>query len=343
MDLLFRPIDPQAEDIRVLDTTFEKHYPAIDTNTRWATIEPFVRQATDRYILPHIGSAMYGELMDHIDEGDEDEHLDTFIGYLRDALAHYAMYHALPKLNVVVGDLGVGQNRPTEGNFNATGQWQYKSTMWALIESADASMDIALSYAEARVHAGDDFFHLYAESSGRSRVPALYRTTDEMQRYVDIRNSRRTFLRVAPYVDIAYVRHIRPVVGDAFYNDLIGKMDAGTLDAKESGALEHIRRALAMYAMTEAIPAINAIVEGDGVRVATHTDFYDSRNNATPNATEVLIARLAKNAATYRADLQEYLYTNADDLPIWKADKYQTDITARRIVTSNERTGGIML
>ena len=348
MNLLFAALDPQDPgDPLVSDTTFEEHYPGIDTNTRWATIRPYVRAATLRYVYPLIGEAMHTALAEHANDEDPEENdaYDAAISHLRDAIANYAIYMALPHLNVVIGDLGVGQNRPSEGNFNATGQWQFKEAQRRCLLDADAAMDRALKFMEDALD-GDNAedFEDYQDHPGRGGSHPLFRTLEEFQKQISLRDSLRTFFAVSRNIAPSWRRHLQPIVGYEMYQELIEEIAAGDLSEVNATLVDLIRPALAHYALYEAIPGMAVQVEADGIRTLSSTDGFDMRDAASAQAVEHYRAKLLGDAKMYRADIAKHLYDNVDDYPTWRdSGLYRTESTARVVQTSNDRVGGIML
>jgi hypothetical protein len=345
MNLLFTATDPEnPANILLSDTNFEAHYPGIDTNTRWVTIHPYVRQATQRYIIPLIGPDMYVTLAEHFNDENPtpNSEYDLAISYLQDALANYTIYLALPHLNIVIGDLGVGQNRPSEGNFNATGQWQYKEAQRRCLIDADAAMDLALAFFESV--AGETDFEDYANAAVRAKRHPFFRTLAEMQQYINIKDSLRAFLAISRSVDIAWKRYLQPIVGYEMYQELIEEVNDDDLSGPNADLLEKIQPALALYALWEAIPGMAVQVDADGIRTLSATDGFDMKDPASAQAVEHYRARLLSDAKMYRAEIAKMLYDAPDDYPTWRdSGLYRTEATARELLTSNDRVGGIML
>lgn len=344
MTLLFSTGTPaNANKTTVGDSNFEEHYPQIATDTAWATLQPFIRQATKLFIIPAIGQEMYDAAAIAYDGGIMDTEQAEFVERLQDALAHYTMYLALPKLNTAIGDLGVGQKTDGEGTFQRTTQWAYKSTMWDLIQTADRFLDDAVAYADEQVAASNTWFDDYESSTAWTGKYVYFRTAADLQQYIDIRNSRRTYLALMTYCQAAIDKYIIPILGQDQHDELASEIAASDLSSENETLLGKVKRSLAYFILAEALPHLRVVLENDGVRVISRTDFYDMSDPAKDGAYADLIRRAMENGKLYRAELNKFLYANYEDYPTWAAEKRLTDTTRTTPLTGQDTTGAIFL
>lgn len=345
MTLLFKTGTPENDNkTTVGDSNFCTHYSQLNKNTDWETIQPFIRQATRLYVVKWIGQEMYDKVATLYDSGSPNAVQSEFIERLQDAVAWYTMYLAMPQLNVVTGDMGVGQNRDTQGTFDRTSQWAYKQAMWSIIQQADQFLDKALEYADEQVAEANTWFDEYADSTAWTQKYPYFRSTASLQEHIDIRDSRRAYLSMVKYSGTAFDKNLLAILGKEQHDELVEQIRGESLTEENQSLLEKVQKSLAYYTLAEALPHMRVVLDGDGVKVVSSTDFYDRTSEATDEMIVDLRAKSLENARMYRAELNKFLYENVEDYPTWAAsDRYITDSNRSSIITSDDRTGAIIL
>lgn len=345
MTLLFKPGTPEnANKTTVGDSNFKSHFAQVQKNMAWETLQPFIRQATKLYLVKWIGQEMYDKVATMYDSGTPNAVQTEFIERLQDAVAYYTMYLATPQLNLTTGDLGVGQHSDSERTFERTTQWAFKNALWNMIQQADQFLDKALEYADEQVDGGNSWFDEYAESTAWTSKYPYFPTTASLQEHIDIRDSRRTYLSMVKYSGTAFDKNLLAIIGKDMHDELVEEIQGSTLTAENTLLVEKIRRSLSYYTLAESLPHMRVVLDGDGVKTVSSTDFYDASRTAGDEMIVDLRMKSLENARMYRAEINKFLYQNADDYPTWKdSDRYITDSNRSYTITSDDRTGGIML
>lgn len=345
MTLLFKTGTPENPNkTTVGDSNFKTHFAQVQKSMAWDTLQPFIRQATKLYVVKWIGQEMYDKVATMYDSGSPDAVQTEFIERLQDAVAYYTMYVATPQLNLTTGDLGVGQHSDSERSFERTTLWAYKQAMWGMIQQADQFLDKALEYADAQVADANAWFDEYETSTAWTSKYPYFLSTSALQEHIDIRDSRRTYLTMVKYSGTAFDKNLLAVIGEDVHDELVSEIQGDGLSAANALLVEKIRRSLAYFTLAEALPHMRVVLDGDGVKTVSSTDFYDSAKAATDEMIIDLRMKSLENAKMYRAELGKFLYANVDDYATWAAsDRYITDTNRSSIITSDDRTGGIIL
>lgn len=345
MTLLFKTGTPASPSkTTVGDSNFKSHFAQLDKETAWSTIQPFIRQATKLYVVKWIGQEMYDKVATLYYSGSPNTVQAEFIERLQDAVAYYTMYMATPQLNLTTGDMGVGQKSDSERTFERTTQWALKNALWNMIQQADQFLDKALEYADAQVAAGNSWFEEYSASTAWTSKYPYFLTTASLQEHIDIRDSRRTYLSMVKYSATAFDKYLLAVVGKDMHDELVEEIQGDGLSAENELLVAKIRRSLSYFTLAEALPHMRVVLDGDGVKTVSSTDFYDSSKAAGDEMIVDLRSKSIENAKMYRAELNKFLYDNVDDYPTWSAsDRYITDTNRSYTITSDDRTGAIML
>lgn len=322
MKMLFKKTtgSPSATD-KVGDYNFKEHYPEVNRNMSWSELTPYIRQATRRFILPFIGNDLYEDLADLVIAGTPlDAKQAECLERLRDAVAYYTIMVALPKKKAVITSMGAVENVATDGT-TGTSLWGFKTTLWSVAQDADRCMDEVLDYLEAQVIAGNVYFDLWKDSDEYSAGKAdLFRTTAEFQGFQNINKSRRTFVAMLPIIKQAAKRHIIPAVSKEQYDSLVTKLKANTLSADEKTLLEHVRSALAAWAVYYAADKLPILPDHDGFRIISNAEAVDQRaysSEVTQAAISAIKYAAEADARQNTADLVVFLHDNSDSYPLW--------------------------
>lgn len=326
MDLVFKVVTagPPSTPL-VLDTTFQNHYSGINRSMAWDELTPGIRQATERYILDFVGSELYDDLAAKYQAGTA---LTTAqaktLELLQDAVANYAIYHILPEKRSILESMGVVENTPQGGSTPASYPI-YKEKRRAALDNGDLFLDRLLSYLEAQVAASVAYFDLWKNSTAYSvKTCDFFRHTAELDEYLNIQNSRRSFISLVRYMKQVEEDVIKPILCDNLYALVL----ADTPLAADAALLPFIRKAVAYLGAEKAIPHHRIVIDGDGFRVVSQTDGWDDRRNMTnnvhENAIQALAARCLEQGQRALAKLVQYLEDNIADYPDYEASDCRT-------------------
>lgn len=345
MELVFKVItDPAPAVPLVGDTNFQEHCSGVNTSMAWAELEPAVRQATEKFVLDYIGEELYDDLAEKFQDDDAltDAQAKT-LQLLQDVVAFYSIYHILPEKNSVVASMGVVQNTP-DGGSQPVNQWGWKAKRWSALENADTFLDRLLAYLEKQVEASVAYFDLWADSDAYNvKTSDFFRHTAELDEYLNIQRSRRSFISLVRFLKQVEADVIKPLLCD----DLYAAMLTAPLSAENALLLPYIRRAVAYLGAVEAIPHHRIVIDGDGFRVVSQVDGFDERRNMTNNVHEsaigALMLRCEEQGRKAIARLAKFLEDNVEDYPDYETStcREQPASKAHSIVNSTNERGAV--
>lgn len=319
---------PTATD-KVGDYNFKSHYPDVNRNMSWSELEPYIRQATRRFVLPFIGQELYDDIADLVQAASalSDEQAE-FLERLRDAVAFYTIMVTLPKKKTIVASMGAVENVATEGT-TGTSLWGFKTTLWSVAQDADRNMDELLSYLEAQVKAANVYFDLWKDSAAFNAGNAdLFRNTADFQAYQNINLSRRTFVAMLPIIKQVSKRQIVPAISQAQYDVLVTQLRANTLTVANTALLDLVRAAQSAWAVHFAADKLPILPDQDGFRIISNAEAVDQRAfsaEVTQNAITGIKYAAEADAKQNTSDLVAFLHDNAADYPLWKASTANPD------------------
>lgn len=347
MEILFKVTSlTPATPPQVSDTNFQEHYSGVNASMAWDELTPAVRQATEKFVLPYIGSALYDDLAQKFNGTDPlEDYEERAIELLQDCIAYYTIYHVLPEKNTVLASLGTVQQEPQGGSMPAP-QWGWKAKRWSALENGDTFLDRLLQYLEQQVSDNVSYFDLWANSTAyKVKTSDFFRSTTQLDEYLNIQNSRRSFISIVRFIKQVEEDMIKPVLCDDLY--------AAVLDADPSDnnkkLLPMIRKAVAYLGAAEAIPHHRIVIDGDGFRVVSQTDQFDDRRNLTnpthESAIQALHQRCEDQGKKALAKLVKFLEDNLTDYPDYADSDCRTTPAVNRhsIVDSSSGRGAMGL
>jgi hypothetical protein len=350
MDLLFKTSPPSSGNTLIKHTNFQEHAPIVNYNTDWLTLRPFIKRAVRTYILPWIGEELYNDIATKYQEDATltDAQAET-LELLQDAVANYAVVLAMPVLNVALTNMGTQQSSDREGTSNPPSQWSYNNAYWETLQQADSSLDQLLKQLTFQVELSNSYYDLWTSSNayGYGKSYFFY-SNDELSNHLNYNDSLRAYKAVIKFVKTSETRYLRPVLGKEMFDELDTQRQTNALTVENAALLTYVQRAAAQWGLYEAIPYLSIVQDGDGFKVVSRTDNMNSRRGMNTDAHQRAIESLRQaaenNGRTYLADLQQFLYENADDYPTFKNsstyENYETGVTTYE---SPDQKGAVFL
>lgn len=351
MDLLFKlnealPADTKEE---IRHYNFKEHYPTLNASMAWATVKPFIRQVTQEYIIPYLTQNLYDAIATIYTGGSPNAWQAEIIEKLQDAIAYYTVYEALPHVNITVSDMGAVQASASDGTAHPTNQWSYIQTRWNAIKKADTFMDMALALIEKGIEDEESLFDAFkASDTYKNQGSNFFRYTSELNEYLNIHNSRRTFLAMAKFLIAVEKRYLRPILCETTFDALVLGINENNLSEVNEALLEKVKPVVANYGLVEAIPHLAILMESDGIKFLSQSDMLNDKRNLTNAQHYKMIEKLQykaeDNARTARADLIDFLNNNDDDYPDWKSSDCYVDWDSETDAAyPDDHVGGILL
>ena len=343
MDILFKITNATPSTPAIVgDSDFMAHYSGIHKNMAWAEITPGIRQATEKYVLPFIGSDLYDDLAaKYIAGGSLTTEQERIIEILQDCIAYYTAYHIMPERTAFFSSMGVSQQTPTEGSGSPVNQWGWKQMRWSALQNADTFLDSALAYLEKQVAASVAYFDLWKDNDAYTKAKSsFFRSTAQLDAYLNIQESRRSYISLIKYMKEVEEDEILPILCQTQFDALLGVSPT----AEQIALRAKVEKAVAWLGLRAAIPNHRIVIDGDGFRVVSQSDQFDDRKSQDNSvAIMSLLARAEKNGARYLSDMRAFLQNNADDYPDWLTSDCNTDPTStgHSIRTSYNQEGGI--
>lgn len=361
MKLLFKTTAvPSGSTPNVGHSNFKQHYPAVNRNMAWDTLQPYIRQATQNHIIRWIGEPLYTSLAAKYDDGDTlTSSQAALLEKLQDAIAYYTVYDAMPSLNISVADMGIQQLSGTEGTTNPPSQWAFNNARWSALITAEKALDTALTNLELYAKS-DTYYDLWKDHDAyKLGNTDFFRVCQELSNYINVQGDRRAFVALLPYLKKVERSELMTILCKDTYNTLSTALkDCMYTEGFESGFATDcftqvqvdliilIQRYVSHKALYNAVPHLTVSLEAEGFRLLGQSDFMNDKKPITNSFHLEAVKSMREDceyvARTAWADISEYLYANAAEFPEWKAsDCYVEETTPINGCWSP--TGAIML
>jgi len=300
----------------------------VNKSMAYSTLSPFISQAGYKYLRPIMGVTEYDNFVTAVEGASTNAAQDAILPFAEKASAFYALLVGMPILNVNIGDLGISQQASGDGTAQSISQWRTTDLTLYLADQGDYWADELLAKMESMAAAS--FPDWEASPSFTTAKELMISNTTTLSEYVNIKDSRRTFLALRKFIILSQTKHIRPVIGKPLLDQIRTELLAGTLTAANTTLLDLIRPALAHLTIMEAIPQINVKVEADGITIKSMSTAPDRKNTLAADSTAIAEAlrRAEETGKMYLVAIKSFLddSDNIANYPLYaSSDAYIED------------------
>lgn len=309
---------PLPANLTIKDTEFKQFFPSVNKNMDWNSLSPYVQQAEDCEIIPAIGQSFYNQLQSEYDSNGNiaDATVAKTFRLLRTALAYYAIYYALPQLNLRVGDAGASET--SSSDVQPTRQWVFNLSRWETLRTGSKYLDMALEHMESQVQANNSDYDAFKNNNAYTVFKELLiPTASVFQKFYNIENSRISYKKLAPYIAKAEQRYLQPLLSD-FFDELKSQHTSNTLNTANNAILPAVQRLLAEYTVILAIPDLNFVNDGAGWRIIENPNANPMQQQQAIAAVQQLHTKAEQNAAHFEIELKNILYADLDNYPTYQ-------------------------
>jgi flagellar motility protein MotE (MotC chaperone) len=346
MVLLFKHNGSSSKvPLEVGGTNFAQHYSGVNKSMAWDELEPSIRQCTEKFVIPFIGEELYADLSEKFQENALATSAQRkIVQHLQDCIAFYAIYHILPEKTGVLASMGVV---PNNGNAPTITQWAWRNKRADALSNADYFLEKALSFLEKQVIDEVPYFDLYKNSAAYNfKTSAFFRRTVDLDEYLNIQNSRRTFASIIGYIRAVEQDYILPLLCEPLFSTMADPETASTTDPVLKKLLIQIKKASAFMGLSEAVPHHRVIIEPNGFRFVSEIEGYDQRAQQSEEQSNIITDLRQKSVEKGRKALAEalnILRNNESTFPTWTSSPCYSQVPdiGHTLIVSPNGKGGI--
>jgi predicted ATP-binding protein involved in virulence len=137
---------------------------------------------------------------------------------------------------------------------------------------------------------------------------------------------------VTPFIQSVSNRRIQPILGSHFYNDLLLKYNAQSLDADETTLVELLQPCIAWYGAAEAVLALSYQLKNKGLQ-KQNGDFSES---VSKDEILLIYDHYQSDAAFYEQRIRVFLKENGDNYAEYiSTDNTDSDMKPDKNIQTN--------
>lgn len=301
-----------------------KQYLALDANAKMATLQPFINEAEQVYIIPLLGQEFYDEFapLYAASVAETPVPLDpaeaALLPYIHRCLAYYTQLLSITHLAVTFGDRGTRVHLSDDST--AAPRWQQEKLQFQAMKNGDTHADALLRYLED--HATD--FATWAASTANTKKSGLIvYSTAIASKHISINESRRVYLRLLPTMREVEKRIVNKLIGQEQYDALVSALQDGDATDEENDLIEKLEPIISKRALYMQLPFMRVQINENGVFVYSGLDELN-KYFATDADVKLLRQQLIDSEFGYLADeqaLTQFINDNIADYPLIEASE----------------------
>jgi len=302
-----------------------KKYVSIDGNTNILTLQAYIEEAQQLYLVELLGQEFIAELQVEYDavNGDVEAlaNADTkaLFPYLQRTLSYYTLLLAIPHLTLSVGDMGVRTDRAD--NSDPAPRWQIEKLQLHYLKNGDIHADKLLAFLESK--ATDAIYATWFESTYNTKNSGkLVYSSTIASKHISINNSRRVFLSLRNKIREIEERSVPKLIGKEQYDELVSQLTTGPITPENANLIAKLEPIICKRALYMQLPFMRVQVADNGLFLYSQTDEIFKGLLASDADVKLLRLQLMDGEFGYLADEQElrqFLLDNIEDYPLVKA------------------------
>jgi len=296
-----------------------RKYISVSSSSEFDIVAPHIQNAERDYLVPLIGNDLYQRLITFCNEEVHDltdesvQKTNQLFAFVQSAVVHIAYWIGFDVINALITDSGF---KRTESNtVKSLFKYQEHNLKHYLRTSGFNGLDTVLQFLELNLVDFKEFEDSPAFSLMKtSFVPTTYIFND----IYFINNSRLTFLRMKPHLQLLEDTHIRPILGPDTYAYLKAEISKPEPDSKVYRILPYIRKPLVFLASAMLMEESGADLTDNGLYFTAVSAVHVNDTEIKPSSPEriaILASRNRDLGLTYLDLLQTYLYANPSEWP----------------------------
>lgn len=288
-------------------------------------VQETVEFVEETYLVPMIGEDFYLELVDAYAQATPPTNELAAIRKLQPALAWFTFFEMLGNAGIQVGNQGPGQSISQDGSYLPPAQWRTKEGQRNAYRRANQRLNVALDWLFDRRATYATFAASQAHlDDARSFFPRPL----DLARQIPMNAASVLWLQLRPVIDEAEERYIRPVLGDALFQEIKTALQGGPISAEQTKLVSQVRTALGHFVRKCAVPNLSIRFAEGGVL----EPYFDQGPNGTkdaaisPETAQALWVEDKRAGEYFLNSLQSWLWENANLFPTYQASpQYEQD------------------
>jgi len=297
---------------------------AVGNGTEFNRLKPHIQNAETAYIRPLLGPETFSKLQEFYDSpltvteqgttGTEPVETELLFKTQK-SLIHLAYWLGFQVLNATISDGGF--KRSENEKIKSLFKYQEDELKEFFRNAGFNALDEVLEYIESNI---DQFREFKSSQNWTVLKSAFIPDTRTFDSIIFINSSRLTFLRLKSFSGLVEDMSIRPILGEAIFNEIKNEMVKADPVAKVRDILPYIRKAVAYLAASRLMEESGADLTEKGLYFESTSAGYRNDRNKQPSNPEQVVALATRYRAigeSYLEQLKSYLIGHIPDWPTY--------------------------
>ncbi len=297
-------------------------------------IEPSFKQVQNKIIKKLIGKTTLDKVLAEAEVPDTHTDVAELVPYVQGAVATHGVYLSVPSMSLQFsnGNLSIASTE----DYAPAPRWRIRDYQISLLRDSGYYFDQLLEHLDEN----EDNYPDYLASSERLAWKNTFIYSPESaNQFISRRINYYLLLNMQPIIKRIARDCIKPILGTALYNELLGFNTARRDWAAYAPLEEYIQEAIINYAMDKAMVELRLSVDDEGVgiiygRVDKEDNTKDSNEIALFQAREQWKEAGDNAISLLNAELNE----NSDNYPLYTAPTYEDGISSAASVSADFMT-----
>lgn len=309
-----------------------KKYISIDGNAKMNTLQPFIDEAEQLYLVDLLGKQFYDEFtaLYAASFAPTDTALSAenaaLLPYIQRCLAYYMQLQSLLHLSVSVGEMGIRQTRSE--NSDPAPKWLQEKLQFQAMRNADIHAEKLLQFLEENATDSNDYATWYTSTANTKLSGLIVYSQAIASKHISINNSRRVFLQLRNTIRDIETRMVPKLVGADQYDELKQQIITGSVTLVNEALIDLIEPIVSKRALFMRLPFMRVQINENGVLLYSGTDELIKKDMLASDADiKILRQQLMDGEFGYLADEQElrqFILDNIADYPLIQASTVYT-------------------
>ncbi|MBC5840752.1 hypothetical protein H8R23_04985 [Flavobacterium sp. F-380] len=229
---------------RLINTIADlKRHIIVSATFDFAKVLPFAKRVERKIILDLIGQDQYDSIVIHALVPESSAPIDQVKELLEEAVANYALFLAMPTINILITNGGTKTSTTTNSD-NA--DWKDKRDLnRSLLKTYNEALDDAFQIMEENV---TDFSEWQSSKYYTVFKDLVVQHTAQFNDHFSIQKNRQTFLALKPYMREVEDQYLKAMLGDDTLSLIKSKSEITIVNQ----AQEIARKAVVAFAVAKA-------------------------------------------------------------------------------------------
>lgn len=130
---------------------------------------------------------------------------------------------------------------------------------------------------------------------------------------------------LSPYIILAELKYIKPVLGQLLYPDIVTKYTNQTLNSYEIELLTNIQYSLAHYIIENVLPFMTYSITEKGLQIQYGVNSEPADNKSTTQVIDYIRNEMQVNGEFFLNEVNKYLEENKSQFPLYTTNGNKPD------------------